>query len=190
MKMVIDEHAGAGTVTMGGYDYHTGDRQTGENRDLRAGRCIGACLQYAALKKQRLMLYVFSDGSVASNGTLDNSLASGSNVLGGRGKGVWTGDNSSTSCAFYLVYDPSSGISAYNNGALDHHQIGRFSADGSVVTSSSPAANNVNLLVNTVIANYMSLNGDLSQFPTLFPNHGLGTIDNMISFASIPPKQT
>ena len=35
MKMVINGFAGAGTITMGGYDYHTGDRITGELRDLR-----------------------------------------------------------------------------------------------------------------------------------------------------------
>ncbi|MBT3206596.1 MAG: general secretion pathway protein GspF, partial [Gammaproteobacteria bacterium] len=54
-------------------------------------------------------------------------------------------------------------------------QLGRFSADASVVTSSSPAANNVNLLVNTVLLNYMSLNGDIGQFASTFPNHGLGS---------------
>ena len=37
MKLVANGYAGAGTVTMGGYDYHTGDRQTGEVRDFRAG---------------------------------------------------------------------------------------------------------------------------------------------------------
>ncbi|MDH5611416.1 MAG: general secretion pathway protein GspF [Gammaproteobacteria bacterium] len=185
MKMVIDGHAGAGSITMGGYDYHTGDRQTGENRDLRAGRCIGACLQYALIRNKPLMIYVFSDGSLSSNGALDNSSAVGSNELGGRGKGQWTSDNSSTACSFYLVIKPNSSISTYaNTGLIDYHQIGRFSADGSVITSSSPAANNVNLLVNTVIANFMSINGDLGQFTTLFPNHGLGNIDNMISFGA------
>eukprot|EP00752_Nemacystus_decipiens_P018823 g16879.t1 len=29
MKLVMNGHAGAGTITMGGYDYHTGDRATG-----------------------------------------------------------------------------------------------------------------------------------------------------------------
>ena len=185
MKMVIDGHAGAGSITMGGYDYHTGDRQAGENRDLRAGRCIGACLQYASLMDTPLMVYVFSDGSVASNGNIDNSLPTGSNELGGRGKGEWTGDNSSTACSFYLVFNPNGGIQTYaNTNLLDYHQVGRYSSDGSVITSSSPAANNVNLLVNTVIANFMSINGDLGQFPTLFPNNGLGDIDNVISFGA------
>src|SRR5690606_17665786 len=65
MKLVIDGNAGAGTITMGGYDYHTGERATGEDRDLRAGRCIGACLEYAAAMGVPLMIYIFSDGSVS-----------------------------------------------------------------------------------------------------------------------------
>jgi len=55
MKLVVNGFAGAGTVTMGGYDYHTGERGTGERRDLRAGRCIGACLEYAARLNKPLM---------------------------------------------------------------------------------------------------------------------------------------
>ncbi|HID50208.1 MAG TPA: general secretion pathway protein GspF [Chromatiales bacterium] len=169
MKMVIDGYAGAGTIAMGGYDYHTGDRETGERRDLRAGRCMGACLEYAARVGVPLMLYVFSDGSLSSNGTIDNSVD-------GRGKGVWTGDNSSTAASMILYYDPAAKPDPIRR------QIGYFSADGSAVTSSSPAANNVNLLVNTVVLNYMSINGDINQFATLFPNHGLGNLNNLIAF--------
>ena len=47
MKLVINGYAGAGCISMGGFDYHTGERGTGEQRDLRAGRCMGACLEYA-----------------------------------------------------------------------------------------------------------------------------------------------
>src|SRR5690606_35738022 len=99
MKLVIEGYAGAGTITMGGFDYHTGDRATGEQRDLRAGRCMGACLEYAARKNKPLMMYVFSDGSVFSNGMIDDSEM-------GRGKGVWTGDNQQTAASFFLVYNP------------------------------------------------------------------------------------
>jgi len=179
MKMVIDGYAGAGTITMGGYDYHTGDRQTGERRDLRAGRCIGACLEYAARSNNGngtpLMIYVFSDGSLSSNGMIDNSTD-------GRGKGVWTGDNSSTAASFFLVYDPGGRPSPLITG----QQIGWFTSGASVNTTSSPAANNVNLLVNTVILNYMALNGDDgTQFSSLFPNHGLGNLANLMAFGQI-----
>ncbi len=176
MKMVVDGYAGAGTISMGGYDYHTGDRSTGELRDLRAGRCMGACIEYAARRGVPLMLYVFSDGSLASNGTIDNSVD-------GRGKGVWTGDNSSTAASFFLVYSPNGRTPAIRQ------QIGWFRGDGSVETASSPAANNVNLLVETVILNYMSLNGDLANFTSLFT--GLGNppsaalIDSLKAFDTI-----
>ena len=176
MKMVVDGHAGAGTITMGGYDYHTGDRETGERRDLRAGRCMGACLEYAARRGKPLMMYVFSDGSVASNGTIDNSVD-------GRGKGVWTGDNSSTACSFILVYNPNGPVMPLRQ------QIGYFRADGSVETASSPAANNVNLLVETVILNYMALNGDIGLFPSLFTGFGASPspalLDSLTAFGPL-----
>ncbi|MGD8421887.1 MAG: general secretion pathway protein GspF, partial [Gammaproteobacteria bacterium] len=147
MKMVLNGYSAGGCITMGGYDYHTGDRITGENRDLRAGRCIGACLEYARLLGKPLMVYVFSDGSVFSNGNTDDSPApgvggTGLETVGGGGKGEWTGDNSSTACSFFLVFDPDSPPSLVGS-----RQIGRMSANGAVVTSATPAANNVNLLV-------------------------------------------
>jgi hypothetical protein len=184
MKMVINGYAGAGTITMGGYDYHTGNRSAGEIRDLRAGRCIGACLEYAARKNMPLMLYVFSDGSVASNGMIDNSVE-------GRGKGQWTGDNSSTAASFFLVYNPGSRptlIGATPEAQAVHQQLGYMRPDASVETSATPAANNVNLLVETVILNYMALHGEQNNFSTLFPNHGLGNstmIDSLTAFEPI-----
>jgi hypothetical protein len=190
MKLVIDGKAGAGTISMGGFDYHTGDRATGELRDLRAGRCIGACLEYAARKGKPVMIYVFSDGSLSSNGMVDNSVD-------GRGKGQWTGDNQQTAAAFFLVYSPPAlggRPSLLTSGSeARHQQIGYFSAGGDVVTSSSPAANNVNLLVQTVILNYMALHGQQGDFPRLFGS-ALGTLpealDPLIAFAPIAPTGT
>ncbi len=144
MKFVMDGFADAGPITMEGY---AGDRETGEARDLRAGRCMGACLEYAARVGVPLMLYVFSDG------TIDNSVNS-------RSKGIDRGDNSETSASFFLVYDPAGRPrlrGATTDAQLMSQQIGYFRADGSVETSSSPAANNVNLLVETVVLNYMAL---------------------------------
>jgi hypothetical protein len=55
-----------------------------------------------------------------------------------------------------------------------HQQLGYFDAAGSVQRAATPAANNVNLLVNTVLLNYMALHGEEGNFAALFPNHGLG----------------
>ncbi|NRB39114.1 MAG: general secretion pathway protein GspF [Pseudomonadales bacterium] len=184
MKLVVNGFAGAGTVTMGGFDYHTGDRSTGERRDFRAGECMGASLEYAARRSKPLMLYVFSDGSVSSNGMADESME-------GRGKGQWTGDNQSTAAAFMLVYSPKGKpelMGGTDDEKLRHQQIGFMDANASVITSATPAANNVNLLVETVALNYMALNGEIGQFKDTFPNHGLGSEalrDSLVAFESI-----
>ena len=136
------------------------------------------------------MIYVFSDGSVSSNGRLDNSMGTAT-TLGGRGKGEWTGDNESTAASFFLVYNPA-GTVVRSPGTLltDHHQIGWFSGDGSVAPSSSPAANNVNLLVNTVVANYLALHRipNTTQplsLASVVANHGLGDLNRVVSFAPL-----
>lgn len=183
MKLVVNGFAGAGTITMGGYDYHNGTRATGEVRDLRAGRCMGACLEYAARQGLPLMMYVCSDGSVFSNGMIDDSVE-------GRGKGVWTGDNSSTAASFFLVYNPGGPpqiIGATPEQQAVHQQLGFMRSDGSVETASTPAANNVNLLVETVILNYLALHGEQGRFAELFPGHGLGNSVLMDSLTSFEP---
>ncbi|MCJ8319393.1 MAG: general secretion pathway protein GspF [Colwellia sp.] len=184
MKLVVNGFSGAGTVTMGGFDYHTGDRGTGELRDLRAGRCMGACLEYAARKNQPLMMYVFSDGSVASNGRIDDSVE-------GRGKGEWTGDNSSTGASFFLVFNPSGKpqlTGANSDQMAIQQQIGFMRPDASVETASAPSANNVNLLVETVLLNYMALHGEQGQFTNIVPGQGLGNsvmLDSLTAFQAI-----
>lgn len=183
MKLVVPGYAGAGTISMGGFDYHTGERATGEARDFRAGQCIGACLEYAARRGQRLMIYCFSDGSLSSNGMVDDSA-------GGRGKGVWTGDNQQTAAAFFLVFNPT-GRPTLMGGTADeqarHQQLGYFRASGDVETAGSPAANAVNLLVETVILNYMALHGEQGNFATAFPNHGLGSVALRDSLTAFQP---
>ncbi len=183
MKLVLNGFAGAGTIEMGGYDYHTGERATGEIRDLLAGRCMGACLEYAARLNTPLMLYVLSDGSVASNGRIDDSVD-------GRGKGEWTGDNSSTAASFFMVYSPNGRPQLFSGDSRtpeQHQQIGYMRPDASVETGATPAANNVNLLVETVILNYMALHGDNGNFSTLFPTNGLGNAALQDSLTAFDP---
>jgi hypothetical protein len=178
MKMVVNGFAGAGTISLGGYDYHDGTRATGETRNFMAGQCIGACLEYAKRMNKPLMVYVFSDGSLSSTGMIDTSAA-------GRGKFGWQGDNQSVAATFFLVYNPA-GRPVVNPAATTPNQIGYYTADGSVATTSSPAANAVNLLVNTVILNYMALHGQQGNFATTIANNGLGSnIDPLIAFAPI-----
>ncbi len=196
MKLVIDGNAAAGTIEMGGFDYHSGNRMDGEARDLNLGNCIGACLEYAARVGKPVMIYVFSDGSLASNGMIDSSV-------GGRGKGVWTADNQSVAATYFLVYNPAGKpVPAQSNPEMSL-QLGNFNPDGSINTTGSPAGNNVPNLVQMVVLNYMALHGDaingfslngapVPSFPNLYAapnlNNTLGTgtaLEPLIAFHPI-----
>ena len=187
MKLVINGFAGAAVIEMGGYDYHGGQRREGEVKDERAGRCMGACLEYAARIGVPLMMYVFSDGSLSSNGAIDNSAE-------GRGKGEWDSDNSSTAASFFMVYNPYGRAQLLGANAAEqaiHQQIGYMDSGASVQRAATPAANNVNLLVETVILNYMALHGEQGLFSTApyFPSNGLGNTtlqDRMTAFQTLP----
>jgi hypothetical protein len=183
MKLVINGFAGAAVIEMGGYDYHGGARAEGEVKDFRAGRCMGACIEYAARVGVPLMMYVFSDGSLSSNGAIDNSVD-------GRGKGEWVSDNSSTAAPFFMVFDPAGRATLRTSPgktAAQHQQLGYFESDGSVQRAATPAGNNVNLLVNLVILNYMALHGEEGNFEALYPNHGLGNVGLRDSLTAFEP---
>src|SRR5207302_6652850 len=178
MKLVLNGYAGAGTITLGAFDYHDSTRATGETRNFKAGQMIGAVLEYAQRVGSPVMIYVFSDGSVSATSSIDSSTA-------GRGKLGWQGDNQDTASTFFLVYSPK-GRPQLLNGAASQ-QIGYSSADGSVVPTSSPAANAVNQLVQVVILNYMGLLGTSSQFSTLLPMQGLGSAAAQAALTAFAP---
>jgi hypothetical protein len=186
MKLVIDGDAAAGTIELDGFDYHTGERATGETRDFAAGQCIGACLEYAARVGKPVMIYVFSDGSLASNGMIDTSVA-------GRDKCVWTADNQNVAATYFLVYDPKAKPTPAQSNPEMSLQLGYCNPDGSQNTTSSPAGNNVFNLVQTVVLNYMALHNTsaVTNFPTLYGtpnvNNTLGTGSALQSLISYLP---
>ena len=178
MKLVIDGYAGAGTIALGSFDYHDGTRATGETRNFQAGQMIGAVLEYAQRKNTPVMIQIMSDGSLSANSTVDTSAA-------GRDKLGWQGDNSSVAATVFLVYSPK-GRPALRNGVAGQ-QIGYFSSDGSVVVTSSPAANSVNQIPELIILNYMGLMGTDPQFQTLFPQQGLGPASALAAMTVFEP---
>jgi hypothetical protein len=181
MKLVCEGHAGAGTIEFGGYDYHGGTRSRGELKDFTAGQCIGACIEYAERNPLvgDLMIYLFSDGSLSSDGQIDSSVD-------GRGKGAWQSDNSNTASAVLLVYRKS-GKPDLEPVYATGRQIGHFLSSGSVETAANPVANNPEALAQLVILNYMALHGDTpGDFNTLFPGNALGSeAANLVAFTQI-----
>jgi hypothetical protein len=179
MKLVLNGFAGAGTISLGGFDYHDNTRATGETRNFKAGQMIGAVLEYAQRLGKPVMIYVFSDGSLTSSSMVDSTPA-------GRGKLAWQGDSSSVASTFFLLYNPNGRTQPINGAASQ--QIGYFSADGSVVSTSSPGANSVVQLVEMVVLNYLSLHTSLQgQFATKFPQQGLGSPTDQAALIAFPP---
>lgn len=177
MKLVLNGFAGAGTITLGGFDYHDNTRATGETRNFKAGQMIGAVLEYAQRIRKPVMIYVLSDGSLTSSSMVDTTPA-------GRDKLAWQGDSSAQAATFFLVYSPNGRPQPLSGPASQ--QIGYFSADGSVVSTSSPGANSVVQLVQMVVLNYLSLHGSLvGRFGTLFPQQSLGATGGLVAFSPI-----
>jgi len=174
-KLVVENRAGAGTIEFGGYDYHDSTRATGEIKDFRVGECIGAALQYAANVGTPLVIYVLTDGSVASDGTVDNSQD-------GRDKLIWKGDNSGTAGTFMLVYDPMGKPPVIN------HQIGFFRGGGSVETSGNAIADNVTGLAQAIVLNYLALHNEIGRFGNdVIPGSNLvGQIAALTAFGQTP----
>ncbi|HEY7890535.1 MAG TPA: hypothetical protein VIC29_20105 [Steroidobacteraceae bacterium] len=179
MKLVLNGFAGAGTISLGGFDYHDNTRATGETRNFKAGQLIGAVLEYAQRLGSPVMIYVFSDGSLTSSSMVDSTPA-------GRDKLAWQGDSSSVASTFFLLYNPKGRTTPLKGAASQ--QIGYFSADGSVVSTSSPGANSVVQLVEMVVLNYLSLHTKfLGSFGTAFPQQGLGSSSDQQSLIAFPP---
>ena len=77
-------------------------------------------------------------------------------------------------------------------GAPSTQQIGYFTADGSVVSTSSPAANSVDSLVQLVLLNYMGLSGTDANFASAFQNwtgmpQGLGSASQLAGMTVFQP---
>lgn len=173
MKLVMNGFAGAGTIVLGGYDYHSGNRADGETKNLHAGVIIGGILAYADAVQTPVMINLISDGSLTSTGMADTSTA-------GRGKLGWQGDSQQVAASIILVYSPK------GRPAASINQIGSLNSDGTVNATSSPGANAPNLVPQLVTLNWMALNGIDSQFATVFPKQGLGaSLAGLTAFTKI-----
>lgn len=173
MKLVINGYAGAGTIVLGGFDYHSGNRADGETKNQQAGVIIGAIIAYADAAQTPVMINIISDGSLTSTGNADTSTA-------GRGKLGWQGDSQQVAASIILVYSPKGRPAATIN------QIGSLNADGTVQASSSPGANAPNLVAQLVALNWMALNGVNSAFQTVFPMQGLGSATAQAALTAFP----
>ena len=132
-------------------------------------------MEYAAKVGMPVAIYVLTDGSVASDGTVDGSTD-------GRDKLIWKSDNSGTAGTFMLVYDP------LGQPPVANHQIGHFRSSGSVETGATPVADNVNGLAEAIVLNYLALHGEEGRFGSdvLGSTNLAGQIPALMAFGQTP----
>ena len=143
--MVMQGLAGAGSLVLGGYDYHDSTATRGDAADEQAGRVIGTLLAVAAELQRKLMIHVHTDGGVDAGNTTQN--------VSGVDKYIWTGDSGTRSAAFVLVYDPA------GRPALDFQQMGAYNVTASVnpnPTQHAKISRNARAQATAVVANWLA----------------------------------
>lgn len=180
-KLVLDGFLGASTIEGGGYDYHSGNRSDGETRDEEAGRMVGQIFELAMKKNKPVMIYLFTDGSVYSDGTIDNST-------GGRGKGVWTGDDGEKGAAVLMVLRPSAPRSASPIIRNNKRQVGHYRPTGKLAVDrqANLISNDVTNLAKAVVGNYLALQGEEGRLSQIVGGDSFGsTLDDYLVFNKI-----
>ncbi len=171
-KLVLDGLAGAGVVSLGGFDYHGQGRATQDARDLEAGRTIGRFLEAAARKGSPVMIYVFTDGGVSARAA-------------GAVNGIFpfVSDSGQRSAALAFVYKPGGARPEIRN---DRRQIGSYSAAGAVDTASSVIGGSVENLSKCIVANYLALHGKEGDLAKVVGNNPFGAaLDSYLAFGKI-----
>jgi len=156
---VLKGNAAAGTINLGGYDYHNGTRTRGDQGDTVAGEICGRILESFAQQGTKGFLVVTTDGSV----TGPMSEVAGS---------PWTSDRGSAGMAYMIAYDPLGApqSSGYSMG----HYLGGASqqaVDQSFITSGT-----AEMCAAGIFANYLSFSGQIGLLEAVLPRT-FGTAD-------------
>ena len=183
MKLVVDGYAGAGTVSMGGFDYHTAT--------ARRARCATCAPVAAWARVWSTRRGAASRSCCTCSATAPSHRTVGSTTrptVAARASGPATTSRLLLRSSWSTTRSAEPTLLNEDNIALARRQqMGYFSAAGDVVTSSSPVANNVNVLVQAVLLNYMALHGEAANFPTAFPGHGLGVTQTQRAMIAFNP---
>lgn len=179
-KMVLGGYIGAGTIEMGGYDYHNNDRNNTDGRDRNVGRAIGRILSLAAAKQSDVFIYIYSDGGISSNGNnIDN--------VNGVDKPRFTSDDDDRAATVMLVYkhgatQKSDIIRSASNGQL-RRQLGYYNSNIAIQKSANVASNNVDNLARAVVANYLALHNEENRIDEVLGNNPFGSnLDQYLVF--------
>lgn len=187
-KLILDNVAGAGTINLGGGDYHGNPAMTTHNRDRTTGETIGRLIKTAAEKGKDLVIHLYTDGGVAGDaGGLAESVTI--NGVGDVPKVRWTGDSGTRSSALMLVYkhENNSGALVKESDGKGERQVGGFVAAGGVDLNTT-VGNSVENLWKAIMINYLALQGKNieEEFSSMFKGEELpSNWEELVRFKSI-----
>lgn len=173
-KLVIDQIAGAGTITIGGCDYHGNAMATTHEKDRQIGEAIGRCILLASQKASNLAIHLYTDGGVVSDagGATQPQVIPG---LGAVNKILHVGDSGTRSAALLLFYkhdhDGSSLVRENANGE-PRRQVGNFVKNGGVDLGTVVGDSTENLW-KAIMLNYLAAQGKEGEFESMF---GVGSL--------------
>ncbi len=159
---VLKKQSGPGVITIAGCDYHDGSQTTGDQIDLTIGTQIGRAIESARLLGQPLFIQIITDGGLfAETGTRN-----------------WSGDSGDKSMTVIGYYNPKAApklmkplspqVGAYNQGQA---------ADQSSLIGADTAK-----VAYATLANYMQINGTLSQNADVFSGQLGQNLDQVLLF--------
>lgn len=180
-KLVLDSIAGAGSITIGGGDYHGGTAVNTHAKDMEVGRAIGKSILLARRKEKNLVIHLYTDGGVSGDA---GGVSEPVETLGvGNGNIVekvkWAGDSGTRSSAVLLVYkhnhNPSTqtSIVRQKNGT-GRRQVGNFVKNGGV-NLNTIIGNNTENLWKAIMINYLAAQGKEGEFENIFGRGSLPT---------------
>ncbi len=158
-KLVLDNIAGAGTINLGGGDYHGGSAMGTHATDRRTGELIGRLIKTASEKSKNMVIHLYTDGGVAGDaGGLAEAV-----TIPGQGdvpKVRWTGDSGTRSAALMIVYkhENEDGSLVKETDGKGERQVGGFVPAGGVDLSTTIGDSTQNLW-KAIMINYLALQG-------------------------------
>lgn len=168
-KLVIDKIAGAGTITIGGCDYHGNAIATTHEKDRQVGEAIGRCIMLARQKGENVAIHLYTDGGVASDagGATQPQVIPG---IGAVNKVMHVGDSGTRSSALLIVYKhdhDGTPLVRENNNSQPRRQVGNFIKNGGVDLSTVIGDSTENLW-KAIMLNYLAAQGKEGDFEDIF----------------------
>jgi hypothetical protein len=153
----IKGNTGPGVMTFGNCDYHTGNSQAGDAKDLEIGLAIGQAIEGAFRLGKTLAFQIVTDGGVYAR---DNSRD-------------WQGDSGDRSLGIFGVMNPSGPLKMLRT------QVGNYST-GQGVDRETLIGNRPNFGAYAMLANYLQICGKLKQVDDYIPR-GIFSSDQLES---------